>query len=103
MPYPIKKPLNQQLHPREAVPSVIREQSPWHWNAQKRDHDDADCFVKNINTIDWVELGNWAVARANEQRVPEKYWWFNEETEEVMHAQDSVNHCPIYEQALQHV
>ena len=101
--YPIRKPLDRTYHPREAVPEIIREQHPWHWQAQKTDHEDADCFVENIDTIDWTQLAGWAVQKANEVRVPQKYWWWNEKTEEVMHAEDSVNHCPIYEQALQHV
>ena len=81
--YPIKKPLDRTYHPRNAVPEVIREQHPWHWQAQKTDHDDADCFVENIDTIDWTQLAGWAVQKANEVRVPQKYWWWNDETEEV--------------------
>lgn len=99
--YPIKARIDRTISPKDAIPAAILEQSPWHWDAQKTDHQDGNSFMFQESTIDWTDLGSWAVEKANADRIPHKYWWWNEDTQEVMHAEDSVNHCPIFETSKQ--
>jgi hypothetical protein len=66
-----------RLDPKNAVPKEILEQYPWHWDPMKKDHDDASCFMHNVDTIDWKALGDWAIKKCNEHLTPQKYWWYD--------------------------
>jgi len=99
--YPITHDLDALINPRDAIPQAILDQSPWHWNPQETNHQDGESFMYKSDHLDWKSLGAWAIRRANENRVPEKYWWWDVENELAMHAEDSVNHCPIYETCKQ--
>ena len=90
----------KRLEPKHAVPSEILEQYPWHWDPMKKDHDDASCYMHKIKDFDWKALGDWAIKKCNEHLTPQKYWWYDDENDAVMHANDNVNSMPIKEQAL---
>ena len=66
----------------------------------KKDHDDASCYMHTIKDFDWKALGDWAIKKCNEHLTPQKYWWYDDENDAVMHANDNVNSMPIKEQAL---
>ncbi len=91
---------DHRLDPKQAVPTEILEQYPWHWDPMKKDHDDASCFMHTIKDFDWKALGDWAIKKCNEHLTPQKYWWYDEDNDAVMHANDNVNNMPIKEQAL---
>ena len=100
----IKKPLSSNVDIKSAVPDYILEGTPWHWDSQKRDHTDEEAFVKNIDHIDWKALSSWAISKANEVKIPQKYFWWDEKEEKVMHGPtDTMNGFPYYDQAVQHV
>ena len=90
----------KRLEPKHVVPTEILEQYPWHWDPMKKDHDDASCFMHTIKDFDWKALGDWAIKKCNEHLTPQKYWWYDDENDAVMHANDNVNSMPIKEQAL---
>ena len=46
--YPIKARIDRTISPKDAIPSAILEQSPWHWDAQKTDHQDGNSFMFTI-------------------------------------------------------
>jgi hypothetical protein len=99
-PYPFEIPL-ERINPESAVLEEIREQHPWHWDPTKQDHNDDKCFVKNVaNEFDWESLAKWCITKANEHRVPEKYWWYDYENDKIWHATDDATDAPIREQAL---
>ena len=56
----------QRLDPKQAVPTEILEQYPWHWDPMKQDHDDNSCFMHNVDDFDWKSLGDWAIKKCNE-------------------------------------
>lgn len=99
MTYPINARIDSTISPRDAIPEEILKQSPWHWNAQEQIHSDGDSFMYKSDHVDWTELANWAIARSNEVRVPQKYWHWHDG--HAMHAKESVNHCPIFETCKQ--
>jgi len=100
----IKKPLSSNVDIKSAVPDYILEGTPWHWDSQKRDHTDEEAFVKNIDHIDWKALSSWAISKANQVKIPQKYFWWDEKEEKVMHGPtDTMNGFPYYDQAVQHV
>ena len=101
MTYPIKADLDQHINPKDAIPKEILIQSPWHWDNKKIDHSDGGSFLFRSNDISWLELADWAVERSNQIRTPQKYWWWDEENQQAMHAEESVNHCPILETCKQ--
>lgn len=88
----------RRLDPKQAVPESILEQHPWHWDPMKPDHDDASCFVKQID-FDWAGLEKFAIQKCNQHRTPQKYWWYDYDNQAVMHGQDNVNNMPIRKQA----
>ena len=88
----------QRLDPKQAVPEEILEQHPWHWNPMEQSHDDARCYMKNID-FDWKGLSDFAIDRCNEHLTPQKYWWYDYDNGAVMHGQDNVNNMPIRAQA----
>ena len=45
-------------------------------------------------------MGDWAIKKCNEHLTPQKYWWYDDENDAVMHANDNVNNMPIKEQAM---
>ena len=82
---PIKKPLFSDVDIKAAIPEYILEGTPWHWDPKKEDHSDYDAFERNIDTVDWQSLSNWAIKKANEVKTPHKYFWWDEENEKIMH------------------
>lgn len=102
MPYPIKKLIQEtRMDPKPAVPQDILDQYPWHWDPMKKDHEDYKAYVGNVK-FDWQALGDWAVKRSNEHRVPHRYWYLDEDTGIIHHGDENCNENPIYEQARQH-
>ena len=99
MTYSINARIDSTINPKDAIPKEIIKQSPWHWNAQERNHNDGDSFMFNSEHVDCRELGNLAIARSNEVRIPQKYWHWH--GGHAMHAKESVNHCPIFETCKQ--
>jgi len=100
----IKRPLSSNVDIKSAIPDYILEGTPWHWDSQKRDHTDEEAFVKNIDHIDWKALSSWAISKANQVKIPQKYFWWDEKEEKVMHGPtDTMNGFPYYDQAVQHV
>jgi hypothetical protein len=57
-------------------------------------------YMHTIKDFDWKALGDWAIKKCNEHLTPQKYWWYDDENDAVMHANDNVNSMPIKEQAL---
>ena len=56
--------------------------------------------MHNIKGFNWKALGDWAIKKCNEHLTPQKYWWYDDENDAVMHANDNVSNMPIKEQAL---
>ena len=103
MPYKIKHKIQaDRVDPKDAVPETILEQYPWHWDPTEKGHTDHAAFAGNIK-FDWKSLGEWAIKKINDDRVPQKYWWWDDKEQAVMHASENVNSYPIYKQAYQHV
>lgn len=103
MAYKLKNKISTtRINPETAVPQQIKDQYPWHWNPMDKEHSDHENYIGTLD-FDWNALSKWAIDKANQDEIPQKWWWYNDITEEVMHAEDGINHCPIYQQALQHV
>lgn len=88
----------QRIDPKEAVPDEILSQYPWHWNPMEKDHTDDLCYMKKLD-FDWKGLGDWAIDKCNEKQIPDKYWWYDDTNDKIMHATDNVNSMPIHKQA----
>lgn len=103
MPYKIKHKIQpERIDPKTAVPTEMLEQYPWHWNPMQEGHKDDAYYDSNVE-FDWKSLSEWAIKKCNEDLVPQKYWWWNDDENAVMHAKENVNEYPIYKQAYQHV
>ena len=88
----------ERINPKEAVPNEILTQYPWHWDPMQKDHSDDLCFLKKLD-FDWKGLGDWAIDKCNEKQIPDKYWWYDDTNDTIMHANDNVNSMPIHKQA----
>jgi hypothetical protein len=100
--YPMRHKFSEEkLHPKEAVPKNIVEAGNWHWDSQKKDHNDGDSLMGNVD-YDWAELEAWSLHFARQYGTPQKWWRMDFETGVIYHSTDSVNDFPIYEQARQH-
>ena len=99
--YPIKADLDLYVDPYAAIPTEIIKQNPWHWDPMEVNHKDGGSWLYQDKSICWFDLAEWAIAKSNEIRVPQKYWWWDDEKNQAMHADESVNHCPIFETCKQ--
>ena len=87
--YPIKADLDLYVDPYAAIPTEIIKQNPWHWDPLETDHNDGGHWLYQDTSVSWFDLAEWAIAKSNEVRVPQKYWWWDDETNQAMHADES--------------
>ena len=97
----IRADLDLYVNPYAAIPTEIIKQNPWHWDPMEVNHKDGGSWLYQDKSICWFDLAEWAIAKSNEIRVPQKYWWWDDEKNQAMHADESVNHCPIFETCKQ--
>ncbi len=95
----LKHPMpEQRIDPKHAIPDEILSQYPWHWDPMQKDHEDHLCYMKNLE-FDWKGLGDWSIDKCNIKQTPDKYWWYDDENDAIMHSTDNVNSMPIHKQA----
>jgi len=84
----------EKLHPKEAVPKNIVEAGNWHWDALKKDHNDGDSLMGNVD-YDWAELEAWSLHFARQYGTPQKWWRMDFETGVIYHSTDSDVSIPL--------
>lgn len=96
--YPIKNKVSEtRINPQDFVPNDLKEKFPWHWDPSIKE-DYSDAYIGNLK-FDWKSLAEWAIQQVNKDRVPHRYWWWNDEENKPYHSEDDVSYCPSAGQA----